>query len=79
MWPAALLGGAGLVWAFDMDPRRLARLEANAAAAGAGNVVASQADFLKVDVAEERFAQVQTAVATPMTGTLMALPCIGPR
>ena len=54
---AALLEGSGRVWAFDMDPRRLARLEANAAAAGAGNVVATQADFLQVDVQDEQYSQ----------------------
>ena len=56
---AALLGGSGRVWAFDMDATRLARLEANAAAAGAENVVAAQADFLQVDVTDARYAQVR--------------------
>ena len=60
--PAALLGGSGKVWAFDMDAARLARLQANAAIAGAGNVVATQADFLQVDVTDERYAQVRCAI-----------------
>ena len=39
---AALLGGQGRVSAFDMNERRLSRLEGNAQATGATNVVAQQ-------------------------------------
>lgn len=38
----ALMGGKGTVWAFDRDAKRLDRLKANAAAAGAANIVAQQ-------------------------------------
>ena len=62
-WRAALLGGSGRVWAFDMDAARLARLEANAAAAGADNVVAEQADFLQVDVTDERYVQARRKIS----------------
>lgn len=39
---SALLGGKGRVSAFDMNDRRLSRLEGNAQATGATNVVAQQ-------------------------------------
>lgn len=65
---AALLGGSGRVWACDMDAVRLARLEANVAAAGANNVIAAQADFLQVDVTDERYAQVRRRTATAVPG-----------
>ena len=46
-----------------MDAARLARLEANAAAAGADNVVAEQADFLQVDVTDERYVQASRKIS----------------
>ncbi len=70
---AALLEGTGRVWAFDMDPRRLTRLEANAAAAGAGNVVATQADFLQVDVQDEQYLQARGLRQAP--GIMLLVPC----
>ena len=42
-----------------MDPKRLGRLEANASVAGAGNVIATQADFLQVDVQDTQYSQVR--------------------
>ena len=39
--------------AFDRDPKRLARLKANAKAAAASNVEAQQADFLSLPLATD--------------------------
>eukprot|EP00879_Flechtneria_rotunda_P027154 GHRR01029028.1.p1 GENE.GHRR01029028.1~~GHRR01029028.1.p1 ORF type:complete len:363 (+),score=144.53 GHRR01029028.1:78-1166(+) len=47
------------VYAFDKDPKRLKRLQANVACTGAGNiVVAMQADFLSVDPTAPEYSQV---------------------
>lgn len=48
---AALMQGKGRVLAFDKDPRRLQRLEANAAATGADCITAHLADFLQLPLA----------------------------
>ena len=36
------MGGQGTIWAFDRDPKRLDRLQANADSAGATNIIAQQ-------------------------------------
>jgi putative methyltransferase len=51
------------VLAFDKDPKRLARLVANAKRAGAGGIVKAEcADFLSLDPEEDRFAKVRVLV-----------------
>jgi putative methyltransferase len=57
---AACVGPAGRVLAFDKDPKRLARLVANAARAGAGGIIAAErADFLTLNPSDARFAEVR--------------------
>jgi putative methyltransferase len=47
------------VFAFDKDPKRLKRLQANVTKTGTGNIVQPrQADFLTLDPAAAEFAQV---------------------
>lgn len=54
-----LLQGKGHVFAFDRDPRRLARLVANVKLTGStGVVVPKEADFLSVDTQAPEYAQV---------------------
>jgi putative methyltransferase len=58
---AAAAGGSSSakVYAFDKDPKRLKRLQANVARTGAGSIVVPrQADFLTLDPTAEEFAQV---------------------
>ena len=64
---AAMVGGEGRVLAFDKDPKRLARLRANAAAAGAsGRITARCADFLALPLASApEFAAVTGALLDP--------------
>lgn len=51
---------AGHVFAFDKDPKRLKRLQANVARTGAGGIVQAQlADFLKLDPTAAEFKQVR--------------------
>ena len=50
----------GRVLAFDKDPKRLARLQANASKAGAGGIIhAQQADFLTLDPSSPEYAEVR--------------------
>ena len=62
-----MVGETGRVLAFDKDPRRLARLRANAAAAGAsGCITARCADFLALSLASApEFAAVTGALLDP--------------
>ncbi|KAI8463734.1 MAG: S-adenosyl-L-methionine-dependent methyltransferase [Monoraphidium minutum] len=63
---AARVGRSGRVLAFDKDPKRLARLVANAARAGAGGIIsAACADFLTLDPTEPRFAEVRGIILDP--------------
>ena len=64
---AALMGGTGRVLAFDKDPKRLARLQANCRAAGAGACIAARcADFLSLPLADSaEFAGVTHALLDP--------------
>ncbi len=55
---AALVGPSGRVLAFDKDPKRLKRLQANAKTAGAVSIEAQCTDFLELDPSEPRFAEV---------------------
>jgi putative methyltransferase len=59
---AADLGSSSIrprVFAFDKDPKRLKRLQANVAKTGAGSIVQPrQADFLSLDPTAAEFAQV---------------------
>ena len=62
-----MVGGAGRVLAFDKDPKRLARLRANAAAAGASACITARcADFLSLPLATApEFAHVTGALLDP--------------
>jgi putative methyltransferase len=63
---AARVGARGRVLAFDKDPRRLARLVANAQQAGAAGIIKAEvADFLSLDPQEARFAKVRHAAQGP--------------
>lgn len=62
---AALMGGKGSVLAFDRDPKRLDRLKANAAATGATNIVAQQADFLSLDMCSDELREVRGVMLDP--------------
>lgn len=62
---AALMGGKGSVLAFDRDPKRLDRLKANAAATGATNIVAQQADFLSLDMCSDELREVRGVILDP--------------
>ena len=64
------MGNRGTVHAFDKDPRRLARLQRNAAAAGATAISARCADFLTLDPEAPEFAQARRNCS----GTVQGLP-----
>jgi 16S rRNA C967 or C1407 C5-methylase (RsmB/RsmF family) len=57
--PSSSSSSGPRVFAFDKDPKRLKRLQANVAKTGAGSIVQPrQADFLTVDPTAAEFAQV---------------------
>ncbi|GFR46288.1 hypothetical protein Agub_g7844, partial [Astrephomene gubernaculifera] len=63
---AALMGNKGRVIAFDKDPRRLSRLQANAALTGAaGCIEARLGDFLATDPTAPEFAEVRGVLLDP--------------
>jgi len=50
---------AGCVFAFDKDPKRLKRLQANAERTGAADIITAQAaDFLALSTSAPQFAEV---------------------
>ncbi|GLC36293.1 hypothetical protein PLESTM_000428100 [Pleodorina starrii] len=62
---AAILGNKGRVLAFDKDPRRLARLRANAALTGSSCIEARLADFLTIDPTAPEYRQVRGVLLDP--------------
>lgn len=59
------MANRGRVTAFDKDPRRLARLQRNAEAAGASAISAQHADFLTADPKAPEYADVQGLLLDP--------------
>ncbi|PNW71282.1 hypothetical protein CHLRE_16g647602v5 [Chlamydomonas reinhardtii] len=62
---AAIMRNKGRVIAFDKDPKRLARLKANAERTGASCVQARLQDFLSIDPTDPEFGQVRGVLLDP--------------